>query len=98
MFKTVMAHELNVNKEMKIIDVRESFEHQNGVIPNALLMPLSQFNDYIPQISKDIHYYVICESGARSFNVCQFLSENGYNVTNVMGGMSAYRGALDYDL
>lgn len=35
-------------------------------------------------------YYVICKSGMRSARACQFLAEQGYDVINVQGGMTAF--------
>ncbi len=32
----------------------------------------------------------ICKSGRRSARACQFLEEQGYDVTNVQGGMDAF--------
>ena len=43
---------------------------------------------------------MICESGARAFQACQFLQQHGYHPINVHGGMAAYRQAglpLDTD-
>jgi rhodanese-related sulfurtransferase len=36
---------------------------------------------------------VICESGARSWQVANFLAQRGIDVTNVDGGTSAWRSA-----
>ena len=35
-------------------------------------------------------YYVICKSGMRSARACQFLAEQGYDVINAQGGMTAF--------
>ena len=35
-------------------------------------------------------HYVIDKSGMRSARACQFLSEQGYEVINVQGGMMAF--------
>ncbi|NQD52504.1 rhodanese-like domain-containing protein, partial [Bacillus altitudinis] len=36
--------------------------------------------------------YIICRSGKRSENVCYFLEDQGYQATNVVGGMLAWTG------
>lgn len=78
---------------IKIIDVREDDEYQlTGHIPGAQSLPLSSFPESVTALPKDQSYYVICQSGARSSAACGFLGDSGYNVTNVMGGMSAWRG------
>lgn len=77
------------NKDIHIIDVREDDEFESGHIPGAKSLPLSQFP---MELDKDKSYYVVCQSGGRSSMACQLLAQNGYDVTNVMGGMSAWRG------
>ncbi|WP_411556696.1 rhodanese-like domain-containing protein [Pediococcus pentosaceus] len=37
---------------------------------------------------------MICRSGARSANACAFLQDKGLNVTNVTGGMLAWKGEV----
>ncbi|AEL10098.1 hypothetical protein SPPN_03290 [Streptococcus pseudopneumoniae IS7493] len=41
-------------------------------------------------MDKDRLHYIICKSGMRSARACQFLSEQGYEVINVQGGMTAF--------
>ncbi|WP_346024535.1 rhodanese-like domain-containing protein [Alkalibacterium indicireducens] len=50
------------------------------------------FRNYV---KKDKEYHVICLSGGRSSMVCDFLGNQGYDVVNVMGGMSAWRGDIE---
>lgn len=95
MYKTVMMPE--VEQAMKkgpihVLDVREPEEFEEGHIPGAILAPISEFMNHIQKVEKDKHYYVVCYSGARSQVVAEYLGKQGYQVTNVMGGMSTYRG------
>lgn len=81
------------NPDIKVLDVREDDEYQlTGHIPGAQSLPLSSFPEAVKGLPKNQSYYVICQSGGRSSLACSFLGEQGYNVTNVMGGMSAWRG------
>jgi rhodanese-related sulfurtransferase len=41
---------------------------------------------------------VVCHSGNRSQAVSAYLGKQGYQVTNVMGGMSTYRGQKAFGL
>jgi rhodanese-related sulfurtransferase len=75
-----------------VLDVREIEEYEQGHIPGAILAPLSQFMDHLTKIDMSKHYYVVCHSGNRSQAVADYLGKQGYQVTNVMGGMSMYRG------
>lgn len=98
MYQSITASELLGKKNVKILDVRTPGEHQGGYIKGALLIPLQTLTAQISQLNKNENYYVICHSGARSATACNFLSQNGYQVINVLGGMSAYRGELCYEL
>ncbi|GEK88670.1 rhodanese-like domain-containing protein [Alkalibacterium putridalgicola] len=82
-------------EDINIIDVRETGEFASGHIPGAVNVPLSEFAQHLDKIDKDKDYYVLCLSGARSSVACDFLGNNGYTVTNVMGGMSAWRGDIE---
>lgn len=95
MYKSISNDEF-YQKEKKepldILDVRENYEYDNGHIPEAVNLPLSELGSRFYELDKSKNYYVICHSGARSANASEFLSAQGYQVTNVMGGMSAWRG------
>ena len=97
MYKTVMMNDLEqVMKKgtVNVIDVREPEEFEEGHISGAVLAPISEFLNHIKKIDKTKHHYVVCYSGARSQVVAEYLGKNGFDVTNVMGGMSMYRGQL----
>ena len=44
----------------------------------------------VEELDNEQLYYVICKSGMRSARACQFLAEQGYDVINVQGGMTAF--------
>ncbi|MDR2832755.1 MAG: rhodanese-like domain-containing protein [Streptococcaceae bacterium] len=75
-----------------ILDVREDYEFTTGHIPGAKNVPLSTVGNYKANKGKKI--YVICQSGMRSKNAYATLEKNGYDVINVTGGMSAWRGVV----
>ena len=88
-----------LNKEkINVIDVREEDEYVEGHIKGALNAPISKFMNYLDKIDKKNEYYVVCYSGSRSQIAAQYLGNNGYKVTNVLGGMSVYRGELEYEV
>ncbi len=98
MYKSMSMDEFGQKQrkeDINIIDVRETGEFASGHIPGAINVPLSEFAQHLDKIDKDKEYHVVCLSGGRSSVACDYLGNNGYNVTNVMGGMSAWRGDIE---
>ena len=75
--------------EIKVVDVREQEEYDARHLDGVTLLPLSVLAERYSELDKNQPYYVICRSGKRSARSCQFLEEEGYDVTNVQGGMNA---------
>lgn len=82
-------YQLYQNEQLSLVDVREVEEFETLHLEGARNFPISQLADTYKQLDKDQLYYVICKSGMRSARACQFLAEQGYEVTNVQGGMDA---------
>lgn len=70
-----------------LIDVRESHEYKAGHAPGAKLISLGVLERRLKEIPKEREILVICQSGMRSEQATKLLASNGYNVTNVSGGM-----------
>ena len=83
-------YQLYQNEQLSLVDVREVEEFQTLHLEGAQNLPLSQLADIYDQLDKDLLHYVICKSGIRSARACQFLVEQGYEVVNVQGGMTAF--------
>ena len=76
------------SETFRIIDVREMPEIAQGTIPNAEPMPLATLPVRLNEFERDQKVVVICRSGARSAQACQFMQQQGYdNVYNLRGGM-----------
>lgn len=82
-----LAKKVKNNEEVSIIDVREDEEIAQGKVPGARHIPLGQIPERLDEIAKDKHHFMVCRSGGRSGKACGFLQEQGYNVTNMAGGM-----------
>ena len=76
--------------EINVVDVREQEEYDALHLDGVTLLPLSELLDRYTELDKAQTYYVICKSGRRSARACQFLEEEGYDVTNVQGGMDVF--------
>lgn len=97
MFKNISMKELQILKDVNIIDIREKEEYISGCIPGVIKMPLSQLESDHLSLNKKESYYVVCRSGNRSQTACAFLNEQGYQTINVTGGMNEYDGPLDLE-
>jgi rhodanese-related sulfurtransferase len=97
MYQSIMVDEfeqLEKRNKLAIIDVREEDEFEAGHIKGAKNFPLSTLQESAEKLNPEQHYYVICHSGGRSQMACEYLAASGYQVTNVMGGMSAWKGTV----
>ena len=83
-------YQLYQKESLSVIDVREVEEFETLHLEGAQTLPLSQLADTYAQLEKDLLYYVSCKSGMRSARACHFLAEQGYDVINVQGGMTAF--------
>lgn len=87
---------LDTNEDLYIIDVREDHEVAQGMIPGAKHMALGTIPDSLDELDASKPYIVVCKAGARSANACAYLAEQGFDVTNLEGGMLAYDGELEF--
>ncbi len=87
------VRDLVLNNEF-IIDVRETYEYEDGHLINSKNIPLSELRTRINEIPKDRNVYIHCRTGQRSYNAVLALQNLGYeNVFNITGsflGISFY--------
>ncbi|HIW35163.1 MAG TPA: rhodanese-like domain-containing protein [Candidatus Paenibacillus intestinavium] len=78
------------DKNKVFIDVRTQGEYSGRHIAQFKNVPLGSDLSKLP---KDKEIVVICQSGMRSNQACKQLKKLGYDkITNVRGGMNAWRG------
>ncbi len=77
---------------IKLIDVREPSEFQEGHIKNAENFPLGDIYQY--QGNPKEKLYVICRSGRRSLQATEILRKHGYDAINVLGKMLNWHGEI----
>ncbi|MGX9134247.1 rhodanese-like domain-containing protein [Rummeliibacillus sp. JY-2-4R] len=80
---------------LNIIDVREVDEVKAGHIPGMINIPLRLLEAKLPDLSKKTPYLMVCRSGGRSGQATAFLASQGYDVTNMVGGMLAWKGDIE---
>ncbi|PWU67666.1 sulfurtransferase TusA family protein [Gracilibacillus dipsosauri] len=85
--------ESNLDKDIVVLDVRESAEYAFNHIPDAVSIPLGELEERMNELNKEDKIYVVCRTGSRSDLAAQKLAENGFlNVLNVLPGMSNWTG------
>ena len=76
-----------------ILDVRETWEFEEGRIPGAQNIPLSTLPDKLDDLDelKDQEVIVHCKGGGRATSAKAYLTQQGFtNVRNLVGGYQAY--------
>ncbi len=91
------AMELLTQKKAIIVDVRETGELKNGMVKDAMIMPLSlmntdAFEEVVLSLPLDKDLIIYCRSGRRSNIMGAELEKRGYTVWN-MGAFDAWRDA-----
>ena len=76
-----------IQQGARVVDVRETDEYQSGHVPGAIHVALSSVLEQVSEFQFDVPVYIVCRSGGRSMQACDFLHEAGItNVVNVAGG------------
>ncbi|MBO0601562.1 rhodanese-like domain-containing protein [Sporosarcina sp. E16_3] len=86
---------LNTNKTIHLIDVREVDEVKEGKIPQAIHIPLGLLEFRMHELDKSIEYTMVCRSGGRSGRATQLLEGHGFKVVNMVGGMNDWEGSVE---
>jgi rhodanese-related sulfurtransferase len=76
-----------------IIDVRETWEHEEARMDGAQNIPLGTLPEKLDDLDawKNQEIIVHCKSGGRSASAKAFLTQQGFtNVRNLLGGYQAY--------
>ena len=83
------------NKDVSIIDVRETEEVKAGKIPGAVNIPLGLIEFRLHDIDKSQEHIMVCRSGSRSGMATNILESRGYNAINMDGGMMDWDGRTE---
>src|SRR5262245_59665662 len=76
-----------------LLDVREADEWAAGHAPEALHIPMSELAGRLGELPAEESLYVVCRSGGRSARVTAYLNANGWDASNVDGGMRSWHAA-----
>jgi rhodanese-related sulfurtransferase len=79
-----------------LIDVREPWELDVCRIEGVKPVPMRSIPARFLELKRDAETVVICHHGARSYQVCMFLEQQGFGrLFNLYGGMAAWSRDVD---
>lgn len=90
-----VQEQLESGKELHLIDVREDDEVAEGIIPGAKHIALGDLPIEMHELDQQIPYILVCRSGGRSGRAQEIMADEGFDVTNMAGGMLAWEGQTE---
>lgn len=99
-----LKQKIDSHEDVFILDVRTQEEYESWKLSyngydNSLLVPLdtlrSSSSNVLSQIPKGKEIVTLCSHGNRSMLAAKFLSQLGYDVKSIEGGLSAWNNVYD---
>jgi NADPH-dependent 2,4-dienoyl-CoA reductase/sulfur reductase-like enzyme/rhodanese-related sulfurtransferase len=73
------------------LDVRPAAAVATGAIPGTIRIPLAELRSRLDELPRDKEIWVHCVVGQTSYNAVRMLSQNGFKVRNLSGGITTFR-------
>ena len=89
-----VQNKLEAGEQLNLIDVREPEEVAEGHIAGVTHIPLGDLEARLGELNKETPYVIICRSGNRSGKATELLTANGFDATNMVGGMLDWAGEV----
>lgn len=87
------VNEARASRKIRLVDVRQSFEHWLDRIPGSELRPVGSFLESAPPDTGE-EWILYCQSGGRSGAAAQHLASLwGRPIAHLSGGISAWKAA-----
>ncbi len=93
-FETISPREVDAylfRKEYVVIDIREPKDYRRRHLKGAICIPYGRLEEGVALLKRQ-ELILYCERGATSMMAARNLSEKGYHVKSVVGGIQAYSG------
>lgn len=83
----------NIRKDPNavLLDTQTAEEFAEAHFDGAVNIPVDELRGRLTELDKNKKYYVNCYSGLRSYIACRILSQNGYDCSNLAGGIRFFR-------
>lgn len=77
--------------DFMLLDIRSAGELAQGMLPDAEHLPMHLIPMRLNELPRDKEIVLYCHSGARSYNACAYLAQQGFsNAVNLRGGILAW--------
>jgi len=87
-----LAQKLEKEAKPVVLDVRQPEELTAEVrIAGSLHIPMNEIPARIGELPRDREIVAVCKRGQRSFNVAQWLRQQGIEAASLSGGLDAWR-------
>ncbi len=82
-----------------LLDVREPWEFSICKIEGSVNISMSETEKLINELNANDEIVAICHHGVRSFQVCNYLEDNGFTkVLNLDSGIDSWAKTIDTDM
>lgn len=76
-----------------LLDVRTSMEYRWGHLDGAINIPVDDLRERVQELDPSKEIWIYCEVGLRGYIAARILSQKGFEVKNMSGGIHTYRQA-----
>lgn len=83
-----LKQRMDAGESIELIDIRSDAEVAQGVLPASQHLPMHLIPMRMHDLPRDKEVILYCRSGARSYQACAYLQQQGVgNVLNLRGGI-----------
>ena len=79
------------SQDALLLDVRTAREFDAGHIPGAKNIPIDELRSRLDELPRDRPVCAYCQVGQRGYLATRILLQNGFDVSNLSGGIRTYR-------
>ncbi len=80
---------------LTLLDVREDWEMSVASVQPVVHIPMAQVQARLSELDRNTEIVVLCRSGRRSLEVAKLLQLNGFQASNLAGGILAWSRDVD---
>jgi rhodanese-related sulfurtransferase len=93
-----LAKQIENGQSIRLIDVRQPWEHERAKLPGSVLIPLNELPARVGEIAGESATLLVvyCHHGVRSLSAAAYLVRLGHvNVRSLAGGIDAWSCEVD---